>query len=60
MLHCIQSEKIRQINVVGTEALIAVLVYEISINKSPKGTNVCAMIGVKWYGGCVGGVSLAV
>ena len=21
-------------------------------NKSPKGTNVCAMIGVKWYGGC--------
>ena len=22
-------------------------------NKSPKGTNVCAMIGVKWYGGCL-------
>ena len=21
-------------------------------NKSPKGTNVCAMIGMKWYGGC--------
>ena len=24
-----------------------------SYNKSPKGTNVCSMIGVKWYGGCL-------
>ena len=22
-------------------------------NKSPKGTNICAMVGVKWYGGCL-------
>ena len=22
-------------------------------NKSPKGTNVCAMIGVKWHRGCL-------
>ena len=22
-------------------------------NKSRKGTNACAMIGVKWYGGCL-------
>ena len=26
---------------------------EYLINKSPKGTNVCAMIGVKWYGVCL-------
>ena len=25
----------------------------VSTNKSPKGTNVYAMIGVKWYGGCL-------
>ena len=30
-----------------------ILVSIVVANKSPKGTNVCAMIGVKWYGGCL-------